>query len=69
MGALDDYLSPCTEVPFEEPQSEKELMKPATTNGEGIALFTLFLSKDYFLEVLCWHTSSNVKLQNFNANK
>ncbi|XP_078169744.1 endoribonuclease Dicer homolog 3a-like isoform X2 [Carex rostrata] len=35
MGALDDYLSPCTEVPFGEHQSEKDLMRPATTNGEG----------------------------------
>lgn len=42
MGALDDYLSPCTEVPFGEHQSEKDLMRPATANGEGMTLFTLF---------------------------
>ncbi|KAF3337365.1 endoribonuclease Dicer 3a-like protein [Carex littledalei] len=33
MGALDDNLSPCTEAPFGEHQSEKDLMRPATTNG------------------------------------
>lgn len=36
MGALDDYLCPC------EPQSEKDFMRPATTDGEGIMLCTLF---------------------------
>ncbi|KAJ3699720.1 hypothetical protein LUZ61_003425 [Rhynchospora tenuis] len=35
MGALNDYPSPCPEVLLEEHQSDKDLMKPASSNGEG----------------------------------